>query len=124
MTWKYSQREGVLIQGEDIIAHGYAGHGEGKNNPDMQDVAKVGPLPVGLYVIRAPYDSAKVGPYALPLEPDADNEMFDRSAFRIHGDSIQHPGEASLGCIVLPKAVRVAIWESGDHQLQVVREMV
>jgi hypothetical protein len=52
--------------------------------------------------------------------PDRGTETFGRSEFRIHGDSIAHPGMASHGCIILPRAVRDAIWRSGDRALEVV----
>jgi hypothetical protein len=52
--------------------------------------------------------------------PDPGTETFGRGEFRIHGDSIAHPGTASHGCIILPRAVRDAIWRSGDRALEVV----
>ncbi|HYE46677.1 MAG TPA: hypothetical protein VEA44_12995, partial [Caulobacter sp.] len=52
--------------------------------------------------------------------PDDVHEATGRSAFRIHGDSVRAPGTASKGCIILPRAVREAIWRSGDRDLEVV----
>ena len=80
----------------------------------------VGPLPQGWYTISAPRYSDKTGPYTLDLFPDAENEMFGRSDFRIHGDSISEPGHGSDGCIVQDLANRTEVWESGDRRLQVV----
>jgi hypothetical protein len=57
------------------------------------------------------------------LEPNQQNEMYGRAGFLIHGDSLEHPGTASLGCIVLGRLYREAIWASGDHQLQVISGM-
>ena len=55
-----------------------------------------------------------------PMTPDPANEMFGRSGFLIHGDSLMHPGCASRGCIVLARPSREAIAQSGDQDLEVV----
>lgn len=118
--WIYDQSSGVLTRNGSIISRGYAGRGKGKNNPAMQAAVAVGPIPQGLWKITERYDSKNVGPYALKLVPEPGTNTFGRSAFRIHGDSIKNPGTASHGCIILPRAVRVAIWGSGDRQLKVI----
>ena len=41
------------------------------------------------------------------LTPDADTEMFGRAGMLGHGESIHAPGEASHGCLILPRWVRV-----------------
>lgn len=120
MTWRYEQVTGRLLRDGFRMAIGYSGAGEGKNNPAMQDVHNVGPLPRGAYTIGEPSDTKTHGPYVLHLTPDASNEMFGRSGFLIHGDSIVAPGTASEGCIVLGRLVRQTIWDSGDHWLEVV----
>jgi hypothetical protein len=109
-----------MLQDGLRVAIGYSGKGEGKNNPDMQDVHNVGPLPKGKYTICAPVDTVTHGPYVLRLDPDADNEMFGRAGFLIHGDSVVHPGTASEGCIILGRSIREKIWTGGDHNLEVI----
>ena len=42
----------------------------------------------------------KLGAFAIPLRAAIDNRMFGRNGFYCHGDSIEHPGDASDGCIV------------------------
>ena len=116
----YVQKTGELTEDWEHRAWGYAGRGEGKNNPDMQSVKGIGPIPVGLYHPEAPVNHPVVGLYAIRLVPHPDNEMFGRSSFLMHGDSRQHPGEASHGCIVVDPATRRAYWESGDKLLRVV----
>lgn len=124
MAWVYEQLTGRLsLDGGSIIAIGYSGAGAGKNNPTEENMQNVGPIPEGLYDIEEPFDSPTHGPFALRLLPDTGNVMFGRSGFLIHGDSIERPGEASEGCIILPRIARQDIWDSGDHVLQVVREM-
>jgi hypothetical protein len=115
----YSQRSGMLTRDGTTIAIGYSGHDDGKNNPTMQEVPNVGPIPVGRYDIGDPRDSQKVGPYALPLEPVDGTNTFGRTAFMIHGDSIVHPGTASEGCIILLRDARHQIGESDDRRLVV-----
>jgi hypothetical protein len=46
--------------------------------------------------------------------------MFGRDGFLIHGDSVEHPGTASHGCIIMSRAIREAIAQSDDHELNVV----
>lgn len=120
--WIYVQRTGrLLAQNGSLLAVGYAGHAEGKNNPAMQDVHNVGPLPCGGYTLCAPVDTHAHGPYVLFLTPDLTNQMFGRTVFRIHGEKLAlPPGSASEGCIILPHAARVQMWESGDHRLRVI----
>jgi hypothetical protein len=119
--WTYRQQDGALISpGGETVAHGYSGSGEGKNNPQLQDVSNVGPIPRGLYTVLFPRTTIQHGPYVLPLVPASSNEMFGRSGFLMHGDSIAHPGTASQGCIIQSRDVRTQVWSSNDHQLTVV----
>lgn len=92
----------------------------GKNNPAMQDVPDVGPIPEGLWKIGSAFDSQIHGPVCMRLTPAHGTDTFGRSGFLIHGDSFEHPGEASEGCIVLGRMLRLAIVGSGDDLLQVV----
>lgn len=122
--WSFEQSSGrITKEGIGILATGYSGALDGKNNPSMQAVENRGPIPQGRYTIGPPRDTAEHGPYVLPLVPDADNEMWSRGEFLIHGDNVELPGTASEGCIVLPRFARERIWQSGDHDLQVVEEL-
>ncbi|MPW09303.1 hypothetical protein GCT19_27215 [Paraburkholderia sp. CNPSo 3155] len=47
MTWTHSQSSGTLSRDGSLVARGYSGHGAGKNNPVMQAVRSVGPIPEG-----------------------------------------------------------------------------
>lgn len=122
MTWTYSQSTGVLRNAAGArVATGYSGHGPGLDNPQMQNAKGVGPLPQGSYTIGAPKDPPDhLGVLAMPLTPDAQNVMFGRSAFFIHGDNAAMNFTASDGCIILDHATRQAIHDSADHLLQVV----
>lgn len=124
MSWTYGQNTGNLYRPDGTLeAKCYAGGNEGKNpeginNHDMQDVKKVGPLPVGTYKFGTPIEHSKLGPFAIPLIPDDDNEMFGRGDFFMHGDTTPS-GKASEGCIIAPHATRVKCDASDDDSLEV-----
>jgi hypothetical protein len=123
-AWTYAQKTGELQQDGKPVAAGYSGAGAGKNNPAMQDVPDVGPIPQGEWTIAGPpANTADHGPYVLKLNPAAGTVTFGRSGFLMHGDSKEHPGSASLGCIVLPRTVREKVWKSGDRDLEVLAEI-
>lgn len=121
MSWIYLQATGKLspLNGA-VIAAGYSGSGSGKNNPFAQDQVNVGPIPQGRYAIGAPFDSKTHGPFAMPLSPAKSNQMYGRAGFLMHGDSLEAPGCASRGCIIMPRATREAVWNSGDRTLDVI----
>jgi hypothetical protein len=140
--WTFHQATGQVEDAKGFkYGCSYAGHGKGKNSPELQNVhagcqwdaesnrwvpvdgltADVwGPLPVGIYTLQAPVDTEKHGPFVMWLTPDPANEMFGRSGMGWHGDSVEHPGLASEGCICSPRVIRETVWKSGDHRLQVV----
>lgn len=121
MSHIYEQARGRWTTPEGIIGMGYSGNGQWKNDPAAQTVVGHGPLPRGGYTIGPQHNDPKLGPCVMALTPDAANEMFGRSAFFVHGDSIAHPGDGSDGCIVMPPAFRentIAI--SSDRRLVVV----
>lgn len=125
--WTYEQSTGFMTYSDGaLLDKGYAGgnkgkNPEGKNNPTMQGIPNVGPLPRGKYTMMYVVEQhAALGPYAIFLQPDMENEMFGRSDFFVHGDRIGHPGTASEGCIVLSRAARGVLWESTDHRIEVI----
>ena len=121
MSWIYQQSTGNLLDyNGQTVGIGYAGNGKGKNNPLMQNVKNMGPLPQGNYLIGEPYDSEHTGPFTLPLEPDKNNNMFGRDEFFMHGDSITEPVTASNGCIIMSRYVRNKINSSNDKILIVI----
>jgi len=123
--WTYKQSTGELVNPIGVkVATGYAGgncgaNPEGKNNCAMQSVRKVGPIPRGTYKFLTPVLESHLGPFAIPLLPDPGNIMLGRSGFFMHGDTTPS-GNASEGCIIMPKAIRQACWASEDHKLEVV----
>jgi len=132
--WKLDSSDGHLYNPTGVLVAncytgGDAGHDpEGINNPAMQSVHDVGPIPRGpkadgtpnCYTMLDPVNHPKLGPYAIPLLPDEDNEMFGRSGFFCHGDNFAMNRSASDGCIIAPHQIRMDMWESGDHRIEVV----
>lgn len=121
--WSYKQSTGELFRtGSPVttpVAVGHAGVGTGKNNPDLQCVQDIGPIPRGDWTISALTDTPSLKG-ALPLTPKTGTDVCGRKDFFIHGDSVAQPGWASQGCIILPKEVRELIAASGDLHLRVV----
>jgi Protein of unknown function (DUF2778) len=122
--------DGSLWADGTAIGSGYAGNGDGLNNPNAIPQHAVGPLPIGIYVISAPQNNPHTGPFSLPLIPDPANEMFGRGDFLVHGGLTGEPCDspsvtpggtrsASHGCIVTARAVREII--AGHTQLTVIQ---
>lgn len=125
--WRYIQKTGELLRVADngsttSVGRGYSGRGQGLNNPAMQDVGGIGPIPVGRWRIGAPYVSPNVGPFTMALTPVERKQTFGRGDFRIHGDNFHRDQSASRGCIVLSRELRERIHESCDNELEVVAE--
>lgn len=102
----YEQSTGKLFYNDGrLIAQCYSGFNEGKNNPELQDKANLGPIPQGSYTLGSPEhagpgETSKNGPYTIRLTQDPANKMFGRDGFLMHGDAIKTPGSASHGCII------------------------
>lgn len=120
IMWIYSQSSGRLwdYRGQHV-ASGYSGFEEGKNNPKLEALKNVGPIPRGMWVITGLYNSDSVGPFALKLEPCGHNALM-RDYFRMHGQSKSNWGRASKGCMIFPRSIRERVWNSGDKLLLVI----
>lgn len=116
--WTYRQSDGEFLHDGNFEGTGYSGTGPGRNNPAMQDVPNVGPIPQGAFTIGAPYDDPHLGPCVMHLDPNPGTNTFGRSLFRIHGNNIAN--DASHGCIILGPSIRHMVANSGDHDLQVI----
>ena len=130
LDWWYSQSTGILSWGPPAYAgggppqeitdcenscSGYSGaKGKSLNNPAMQDVRNVGPIPQGFYYIDPQKSNEKFTAF-MRLTPG--QEIYGRSGFLIHGDNKRRNQSASEGCIILPRDVRNIINNSEDHWL-------
>lgn len=118
---QYQQSTGNLwIKGVLQSAKGYAGHGTGLNNPAMENVKGVGPLPRGLWRLGPWSDHPHLGKIVSHLLPISVPNLYGRDEFFIHGDNALMNHTGSDGCIVLDKATRLALRASGETQLRVV----
>lgn len=106
--WIYHIKTGIISDGVRFIPCYSGAPGMTFNNPDMIMVHLAGAIPIGKYVIEKAFHDPIKGRMAMHLTPDPANQMFGRSAFMIHADSIAKPGHASEGCIVScgPEALR------------------
>ena len=122
--WIYAQKTGDLLFNGQRVGAGYSGFDNGKNNPSMQAMADVGPIPQGDWtIVGPPINTPTHGPFVLRLEAANGTNLFGRSGFLMHGDSIESPGTASHGCIIMPRNIREQVWQSGDTALQVVPDI-
>ena len=119
MSFKYFQKSGIMSSPLGSSWVGYSGHGDGFNNPDMESVKGVGPLPRGRYTIGPSYDDPHLGPCVMHLDPVEGTNTFGRSLFRIHGDNAALNHTASDGCIIMGPAARRVISASADRELVV-----
>jgi len=94
----------------------YSGKGEDKNNPDSNDKVSKGPTPRGDWKVGDRYNSKHTGPDTIYLTPLPGNSVFgtnrDPTTFRMHGDSMKRPGDASEGCIVCGAKTRNTIYKN------------
>lgn len=123
MSFQYQQSTGILTHDGEEFATGYSGNGDGLNNPDMQFMHGVGPIPQGSYAIQRPTLHPKLGQLAMELLPDPHNIMHGRAGFFMHGDNPARDKSASEGCIILPRDVRIEIADlafRGDNELEVI----
>ena len=121
MSWTWSEGAGTMTSADGSqVFSGYSGAALGKNNPLMAAAVGVGPIPCGDWSMDGIENNGPTGPFTIILDPEPGTDTLGRSEFRVHGDSISDPGNASHGCIVLQRAYREAIWNSDDHALTVV----
>jgi hypothetical protein len=124
MSWTYEIASGRLYSDSgELIGVGYSGAPSHKNDVTAQSLPDLGPIPEGWYTIGSPVDTVTHGPYVLPLTPDPSNQMYGRSGFLMHGDSVVAPGTASEGCLIQARDVREQVGTSTDHRLQVVAQL-
>lgn len=98
----------------------YSGHGAGLNNPALERVAGVGPIPRGKWkIVRWEDHHGDLGPQVAILAPDG-WDAHGRSFFRIHGDDEAMNHSASDGCIIASRAIRDAWRATGEMFFTVV----
>lgn len=122
--WVYRQSTGMLVRVNGtvtaFIGVGHSGCGAGLNNPAMQAVHGIGPIPCGVYTIGSPrVPSARPGAPVLPLDPDPSGPMFGRTALFARDDIAATNPKASGDCVVFKHLILFQIAASADRQLEV-----
>jgi hypothetical protein len=119
--WSYDQKTGRLTDPLcKFVGFGYSGRGAGLNNPAMQAIPMVGPIPQGVWEIGEFFDDLSgKGPIVAHLTPMFESEAFGRSGFMIHGDNAEMNHTASEGCVILSRVLRQMIQSSQDRTLLV-----
>lgn len=127
--WTYLSRYGTLLQDGDVIATGYSGHGEGRNNPALQFVKNTGPIPEGIYEMTLePIGShaPKLTDPVIRFTPIAGTDTKGRAGFLCHGDNTAH--DASDGCMIFNHPTRMLmvsgiLRKNPDNKLEVQAEV-
>ncbi len=125
---RYENGTGSLFSSAGLLlGNGYSGKDPHKNDPSAEGIEDAGPIPRGVYKLTAMEEiTVEHGPYVIVLEPDEATRARiialkrQPDTFRIHGNSLLHPGAASAGCVILPRPVRERIWAGADHELEVI----
>lgn len=102
--WSYEAATGRLFYRGSLVHVGYSGHAEGVNNPQLETVPMVGPIPRGTWAMGKPFLHPRLGPVSIPLTRI--RPPIQRSGFLIHGDNRALDRSASNGCIIMPRHVR------------------
>ncbi|MBI4378661.1 MAG: RHS repeat protein, partial [Nitrospinae bacterium] len=127
LYWEYSQSTGQMTYVDNQsgattpVGTGYSGQGAGYNNPNMQNVPNIGPIPQGAYTIGPQWNHPRKGPGVMNLTPNQDTNTFGRTNFLIHGDDPCRCQSASKGCIILSPNIRNQIAGSEDNELRIVQ---
>lgn len=113
----YNTSTGEIRLDGEFEGYGYSGHGEGRNNPAMEAVPNVGPIPRGKYRIGPARNDPQKGPICFRLFP-VGHDAHNRSGFMIHGDNVRQ--DASEGCIIAGRLIRRAIDNDAETELEAV----
>ena len=111
-TWTYSQSTGEMVGPDGETMQGYSGYGDGLNNPDMQDVENVGPIPRGEWDISDSYGKMRINLKALNVQGISNRDL---KSFEIHGDNPSLNYTASQGCIIINGIHNRRLFRQGDR---------
>ena len=100
-TWTYSQSTGEMVGPDGETMQGYSGYGDGLNNPDMQDVENVGPIPRGNWEVTGYRSTLHGKSHNTVVVLNPLNVDTKRLHFLIHGGYGPSNPTASNGCIVI-----------------------
>jgi len=83
----------------------------GKNNPAMDHLKNIGPLPAGDWIVGPWHTHPTLGPICAYLVPAEGTDAKGRSGFAIHGPDRDPAtyGQESRGCIATPRPTRLRV---------------
>lgn len=116
-AFHYDQSDGHFYSPDgELLGTGYSGKkGWGRNNHSTQKEKGVGPIPCGAWKITGPESHVGLAAPVFRLIPVQGTVDFGRSGFLIHGNSLDN--DASKGCIILTKPVRLDILNYVERDL-------
>lgn len=127
MALEYNVRTGKLVVRRSletiaVVGLGYAGATAGLNNPEMEHVRNVGPIPEGAYFLRETRHPRFRAPAfeCVPTFPTSEKlKRYGRGGFWIHGDNASLNFSASSGCIILSRDARFEVqkWLKRGHTI-------
>lgn len=104
----------------EVTGQGYSGHDAGLNNPNMEQLRGIGPIPRGKWkILRWDDHHGEKGPIVAVLEPDG-WDAYGRSDFLIHGDNPEANHSASHGCIIMNHDIRTVWRATGIMEFEVI----
>lgn len=118
----FHQSTGEVTRDGEHFDWAYSGHSAGVNNPALQFMSKVGPIPVGHYTIGPAFVHPVAGAVCMRLTPNPGTDDHGRDGFMWHGDNIAMNHTASEGCIISNRNARSAVAAAvvaGENQLEV-----
>ena len=119
MNLTFSQSAGTIVKDDGTVVTSQAfagndsrpgvnpGHLQGRNNPRLQAVKCIGPLPQGVYRVGEWGTHSVVGQNSAPLT-QIGGDSFGRGDFFIHGPGADY-ANSSEGCIVIPHDDRMRV---------------
>jgi hypothetical protein len=116
MAWTYQQTAHSILRpdGSLLTDTAYSGHGVGLNNPSLQSVPDIGPIPQGEYTLSPFFTHPRLGNLCARFMPKPGSTTYGRSGFDLHGDNQYRNHTASEGCVVVDKPYRLEISHSND----------
>jgi len=110
MTMEYTQSTGEFLINGILIATGYSGAPGHINATSSECIVNKGSLPRGRY--RMTYEKVRnKRPHVIVLTPMPETAMCGRHSMLIHGDNEYLNNTGSEGCIILPKYIRLRIYD-------------
>src|ERR1017187_3142261 len=120
--WEYQQTAHTILRpdGSVLTNQSYSGHGAGLNNPAMQNIPNVGPIPQGPYTLSPFFTHPLLGKLVARFMPKPGNTECGRSGCDLHGDNQYLNPRGMGGGGVVGEPYRLEISQSADTDWMVI----